>query len=114
MFKTGGQVFARLSERFPQHNLAGKTLLLSAQCFMQATDYPAAIKGYDAVIDRDGMDKSLVAEAMYWAGHTHMESGNLEGAYHMFKKLTWDYPASTWAKFARGRLADERLENIKD
>ena len=114
MFKTGGQVFARLSERFPNHSLAGKTLLLSAQCYMQGEDYPAAIKGYDRVITKPDMDKDLVAEAMYWAGHTHMQAEDLASAYRMFKKLTWDYPASSWAKFARGRLADERLLDIEE
>ena len=38
-----------------------------------------------------------------------MDTNKLEDAYHMFKNLTWDYPASKWAKFARGSLADERL-----
>ena len=66
--KTGGQVFARLCERFPNHPLAGKTLLLSAQCFMQAGDFANAIKGYDAVMSNKNMDKELIAEAMYWAG----------------------------------------------
>ena len=113
MFKTAGQVFGRLSVRFPNHRLAGKTLLLSAQCFMQAEDYKTAVTGYTRVIKAPEMGKDLVSEAMYWCGHSHMETNDLVKAYHMFKKLTWDYPASKWAKFARGRLADEKLANME-
>ena len=113
MFKTAGQVFSRLSVRFPNHRLAGKTMLLSAQCFMQAEDYKAAVKSYSRVAKAPEMDKDLVAEAMYWCGHSYMEMNDLVKAYQMFKKLTWDYPATKWAKFARGRLADEKLANIE-
>jgi len=114
MFKTAGEVFARLSVRFPNHRLAGKTMLLSAQCFMQAEDYGGAVKGYTRVIRAPDMDKDLVAEAMYWCGHSYMEIKDLVKAYQSFKKLTWDYPATKWAKFARGRLADEALQNIEE
>ncbi len=114
MFKTAGQVFGRLGVRFPNHRLAGKTMLLSAQCFMQGEDYKAAVKGYTRVVKTPDMDKDLVAEGMYWCGHSYMEMNDLIKAYQMFKKLTWDYPASKWAKFARGRLADEKLANIEE
>ena len=114
MFKTAGEVFARLSVRFPTHRLSGKTMLLSAQCFMQAEDYPAAVKGFLRVVNAQDMDKDLVAEGMYWCGHSHMETKDLMKAYQVFKKLTWDYPATKWAKFARGRLADEALQNIEE
>jgi len=114
MFTTAGEVFGRLGARFPTHRLAGKTLLLSAQCFMQAEDFKAAINGYLKVTKTPDMDKDLIAEAMYWCGHSYMETADLIEAYRMFKKLTWDYPGTKWAKFALGRLADERLANIKD
>jgi TolA-binding protein len=114
MFNTAGDVFGRLSVRFPAHRLAGKTLLLSAQCFMQAEDWKAAIAGYQKVIKALEMDKDLVAEAMYWCGHSYMETAELVEAYRVFKKLTWDFPGTKWSKFALGRLADERLANIKD
>ena len=114
MLKTAGEVFGRLSVRFPSHRLAGKTMLLSAQCFMQAEDYDRAVKGYVKVQKAPDMDKDLVAEATYWCGHSHMETKDLVKAYQMFKKLTWDYPATKWAKFARGRLADEAFQDIED
>ena len=89
-------------------------MLLSAQCFMQAEDYDRAVKGYVKVQKAPDMDKDLVAEATYWCGHSHMETKDLVKAYQMFKKLTWDYPATKWAKFARGRLADEAFQDIED
>jgi outer membrane protein assembly factor BamD (BamD/ComL family) len=33
-------------------------------------------------------------------------------AYRMFKRLTWDYPESKWAKIARGRLTEPSLANV--
>ncbi len=114
MFQTAGQVFSRLSVRFPNHRLAGKTMLLSAQCYMQAEDFDEAVEHYLKVVRADNMDNDLIAEGMYWCGHSYMETNDLVKAYQMFKKLTWDYPATKWAKFARGRLADEKLANIEE
>ena len=31
-------------------------------------------------------------------------------AYRMYKNLTWDYPASKWAKYSRGRIAEESFK----
>jgi hypothetical protein len=63
------------------------------------------------------MDPNLVAEAMYWRGHTYMlmdDSEALVEAYRVLTKLKWDYPATKWARFARGRLTDPRLSKIRD
>lgn len=118
MFKTAGQVFGRLAERFPEHRLADKTTVLAAQCFMQAAEYEEAVKTFKKVIEKPGADKDLVAESMYWCGDSYMKSAEtnrdaLRNAYIVFKKLTWDYPTTKWAKFARGRLTDERLTDLK-
>jgi len=115
--KTAGEVFGRLSVRFPNHRLAGKTSVLSAQCYMQAEELPKAVATFKKVIEDPDMDKDLRAEAMYWCGDCYMRLGDKDSlveAYRMFKKLTWDYPASKWAKFARGRLADERLAGVSE
>ena len=50
-----------------------------------------------------------MAEALYWCGdcYTKEENLDLKEAYKRFKRLDWDYPASKWAKFARGRLLGE-------
>ena len=114
MYKTSGQVFGRLAVRFPNHRLAGKTLVLSAQCYMQAKDLAKAAEVFQAIIKTPKMDNDLVAESMYWCGDCYMRQDDYVNAYRSFKKLTWDYPASKWAKFARGRLSEESLANVAD
>jgi outer membrane protein assembly factor BamD (BamD/ComL family) len=121
MYKTAAQVFARLAPRFPDHALAAKTQVLSGQCWMRALDYENAIRVFTAVVDLKKGANELLAEAMYWCGDAHMRRLKAEGkvavsrkqgnsdstnAYRMWKRLTWDYPESTWAKYARGRLSE--------
>ncbi|MBM4030351.1 MAG: tetratricopeptide repeat protein [Planctomycetes bacterium] len=114
MHKTAAQVFGRLAVRFPNHRLAGRTLLLSAQCYMQAEDHTKAIEVLKGVTGNAKLEPDLIAEAMYWCGDTHLKRGDPVNAYRQFKRLTWDYPASKWAKFARGRLTEEALMRISD
>lgn len=109
MHKTAGQVFGRLSVRFPNHRLAGRTLLLSGQCYMQAEDFPRAIETFKGLVANPKMEPDLIAEAMYWCGDTYLKQKDSVNAYRMLKRLTWDYPASKWAKFARGRLTEDDL-----
>ncbi|NDC63215.1 MAG: hypothetical protein EBZ59_04340, partial [Planctomycetia bacterium] len=112
MFTTAAQVFGRLGERFPQHALASKTKLLSAQCYLRAKDYEKSLAGFEAVYKDTKTDKELAAEAMYWAGDVSMQMKDLKNAYRAFKKTTWDYPESIWAKRARGRLTEEALVQV--
>jgi len=114
MYKTAAQVFGRLAVRFPTHRLAGKTSVLSAQCYMQAEDMPKAIEVFKSIVASPKMDNELIAESMYWCGDCYMKKNDYVNAYRMFKRLTWDYPASKWAKFARGRLTEEALVNIAE
>jgi outer membrane protein assembly factor BamD (BamD/ComL family) len=114
MFKTAAQVFGRLAVRFPEHKLAGKTTVLSAQCYMRAENMEKAIAVFKSVYEDTKSDKDLAAESMYWAGDCHMKRGDAINAYRAFKKLTWDYPESKWAKFARGRLTEDTLARIAE
>lgn len=117
MFTTAAQVFGRLAPRFPSHGLAEKATILSAQCYMRAESFPKAIGVFMTIVENKDANKDLKAEAMYWCGDCHMKSkdkNSLIEAYRMFKVLTWDYPASKWAKYARGRLADEALARLDD
>ena len=107
MFKTAGEVFGRLAQRFPDHALAHKTTVLAGQCYIQAERYQSAVNAFDRVITDQAADPALRAEAMYWAGDSYMKLPDMIEAYRMFKNLTWDFPESKWAKFARGRLATE-------
>jgi TolA-binding protein len=113
MFVTAAQVFSRLGERFPQHALAGKTSMLSAQCYLRAKDFDRALQGFEVIFKAPGADKDLAAEAMYWAGDVCLQKGDLKNAYRNFKKLTWDFPESKWAKFARGRLTEDALVQVE-
>ena len=120
MFKTAAEVFGRLAVRFPNHGLADKTTVLSAQCYMQAERYGDAVGSFQKVIDNSAAENDLRAEAMYWAGDAYSRMSGTPGAdrdamvkaYRMFKNLTWDFPESKWAKFARGRLTEEAFDRI--
>ncbi len=113
MYVTAGEVFGRLAERFPSHKLAYKTKVSSAQCFMEAGEYDRAVATFNEVIESTEADNDTRAEAMYWCGDCYMRMEDLVNAYKMFKKCEWDYSTSKWAKFARFRLADEKLAKIK-
>ncbi len=114
MLRTAADVFSRLAPRFPTHDLAGKTLVLSGQCYMRAEDYKKAVDVFGKVTKDYTTDHELVAEAMYWRGDSFMKQNALDDAYREFKKLTWDYPSSKWAKFARGRLTEPELDKIHE
>lgn|GEM_PF-801729 len=113
-------VFGRMSDRFPEHDLSEKTLVLSAQAYALADKYEKAAEVFEKAIETIEKDKDLAAEAMYWYGDCHMRMGrggrgganSYVNAYRMLKRLTWDYPESKWAKFARGRLTDPSLERL--
>ncbi len=109
MYRTAAQVFGRLAPRFPQHKLAGKTTVLSAQCYMQAEEFDDAIEVFESVIADPEAENDLVAESMFWCGECYYKMGDMGEAYQMYKKCTWDYPESKWAKYSRGRLMDEKV-----
>ena len=67
--------------------------------------FPAYVTKFQALCDHVA---DLIAQAMYWCGDCSLTGKNYIDAYRMFKKLTWDYPESTWAKYARGRLAEAK------
>ncbi|MBI3987283.1 MAG: outer membrane protein assembly factor BamD, partial [Lentisphaerae bacterium] len=112
MFRTAAEVFSRLGPRFPSHQLAAKTMVIAGQCYMQAGDLDKAAEKLEEAIKKIDSDNDLRAEAMYWRSDCLMQMKRFEDAYHQFKTLTWDYPSSKWAKFARGRLAQPELESF--
>ncbi len=113
MFKTAAQVFSRLSVRFPDHQLAGKTIVLSAQCWIRAEELDQAIAVFGSVIEAKKASSDLIAQSMYWSGDCYIKKKDFVNAYRMLKKLTWDYPETTWAKYARGRLSEAALASIE-
>jgi len=114
MFKTAAQVFGRLGKRFPDHQLAAKTAVLSGQSWMRAHDLDQAIATFNQVIAAKKGAPELLAEAMYWCGDAHLSKKDNVNAYRMLKKLTWDYPETTWAKYARGRLSEPEMSKVEE
>ncbi|MDA1141766.1 MAG: hypothetical protein O3B01_24650 [Planctomycetota bacterium] len=116
-YKTAGQVFGRLAVRFPNHNLSGKTNVLSGQAFIMAEELDLAVVILRKSFETSDADKEIAATAMYWCAHAYTLMESKDGylnAYRIFKRLTWDYPASNWAKFARGRLTEDQFQKMED
>lgn len=114
MYKTAAEVFGRLAPRFPSHDLASKTMVLSGQCFMQANEMEKAVDVFQNAIKKSEGKNELLAEAMYWRSDCYMKLKKYDLAYRQLKQLTWDYPASKWAKFARGRLSEDALVKYEE
>jgi len=119
-YEIAGKIFGNFQERNPAHELAAKTLFLSGQSYMKGAEErkkttggkydPTALQWLNEGIERFNKlintyeDKDLRAEAMYWLADSYMKVQDPKRAYQSFKKLTWDYPETKWAKFARGQL----------
>ena len=123
-FIKAAQVFAKLQERFPTDDLAGLAGLRAGQNYMRARQYGKAIDSFDRVINTEEYDgRDIRAQALYWSGLSYerivagTSKGNWKGrgkakneAYQIYRRITFDFPDSKWAKFARGRLADPAFE----
>jgi tetratricopeptide (TPR) repeat protein len=117
-------IYGRMQERFPDHELAGKSGLQSGKVFMRAGDMREAGAAFKRVIDNEAYDGPDVrAQAMYWAGKA-MESivaaserpspDDAMTAFSHYKRLTYDFPESKWAAYARSQLEQERFLSIED
>ena len=119
-FEVAASIFGKFQEGNSEHELAPKALFLSGQCFMKGAEErkqkiggeydPKAKQWLAEATERLGElirtydDKDLRAESMYWQATCFLKLQDMKGAYMALKKLTWDYPESKWAKFARGQL----------
>ncbi|WP_338687748.1 tetratricopeptide repeat protein [Haloferula helveola] len=125
-FLNAAMVFSKLQERFPDDPLAGLAGLRAAQNYMRAHQYEEAIRGFAIVVANEEYDdREIRAQALYWSGLSHerwigiMAEGNykargnsLNEAYQTYRRITFDFPDSKWAKYARGRLADPVFARI--
>lgn len=125
-FLNAAMVFSKLQERFPEDPLAGMAGLRAAQNMMRAHQYGRAIDQFKVVIDNEQYDDADIrAQAVYWSGLCHermvalMSDDNWRGrgqsmqaAYQLYRRVTFDFPDSKWAKYARGRLADSAFADI--
>lgn len=114
-FLNAAMVFGKLQERFPDDKLAGLAGLRAAQNYMRALQYEPAIAGFEKVYDNEKYDGGSVrAQAMYWCGlsYERLEKPEMQEAYQLYRRITFDYQDSKWAKYARGRLADPAFASI--
>ncbi|NNC88738.1 MAG: tetratricopeptide repeat protein, partial [Akkermansiaceae bacterium] len=108
-------IFGRLQERFPGNELAGQAGLRSGQAYMRADKNQEAVDAFQRVINEEGYDGPKVrAQAMYWVGMCYQELRQEMAAYTTFKRLTYDFPESEWAAYARGQLSTERLLRLEN
>lgn len=119
-FLNAAMVFAKLRERFPQDPLAGLAGLRAGQNYMRAHQYQKAIKSLKPVFENEEYDdKEIRSQALYWSGISNeryagtLTEDNYRGrgeaikeAYATYRRVTFDFPDSIWAKYSRGRLAD--------
>lgn len=119
-FLRAARIFNKLQQRFPEDELAGLAGLRAAQNFMRAHQYDDAIAGFLTVYDNEQYDgREIRSQAMYWSGLSNerkaalMSEDNWRGrgeainaGYKIYRRVTYDFPDSKWAKLARGRLAD--------
>ena len=104
------QIFARLQSRFPGHELAGKAGLRAGQIYMRALKYKDAITALMRVVNDENYDgATLRSEAMYWTARCHQTLNAQLSAYALYKRITYDFPESKWAAYARGQLSQESM-----
>lgn len=109
------QIFGRLQERFPSDALAGQAGLRAGQSYMRAGKNQEAVDAFQRVIAEQGYDgKTIRAQAMYWVGMCYQTLRQPMAAYSVFKRLTYDFPESEWAAFARGQLSQEGLLDLEN
>lgn len=121
-FLKAAMVYSKLQERFPDNLLAGLAGLSAAQNYMRAHQYKDAIDGFQICIDNEEYDDGNIrAQALYWCGlsHERIPGGGWKSrgqakmsAYQIYRRVTFDFPDSKWAKYSRGRLADPVFERI--
>jgi outer membrane protein assembly factor BamD (BamD/ComL family) len=104
------QIFGRLQERFPSDSLAGQAGLRAGQSFMRADKKQEAIDAFQRVINEESYDgPDIRAQAIYWMGMCYQDLRQQMAAYSAFKLLTYDFPESKWAAYARAQLSQESL-----
>ncbi len=122
-YDVAAKIFWNFQKKNPTHDLAVKSLFLAAQSFIKcedskidpkARDYAESIEVLTTLIDGYVQEDKIRPEAMYWLGDVNFKIKDYTMAYQIFKKLTWDYPASKWAKIARGRLTDVAFSKIEE
>ena len=109
------QIFGRLQQRFPSDPLAGKAGIRAGQAYMRAGKNEEALAAFLRVVNDQGYDgKTLRSLGMYWAGMCYQKLRQEMAAYSMYKRLTYDFPESKWAAYARGQLSTGSLKILEN
>lgn len=109
------QIFSRLQQRFPSDPLAGKAGIRAGQAYMRAKKTNEALAVFLSVVKDQGYDgKTLRSQGMYWAGMCYQSLRQEMAAYSIYKRLTYDFPESKWAAYARGRLSQGKLQKLEN
>lgn len=125
-FLNAAMVFAKLRERFPQDPLAGLAGLRAGQNYIRAHQYEKAGKILKPVYENEEYDdKEIRSQALYWSGislerlmgtytvdNYRGRGAALQEAFKTYRRVTFDFPDSIWAKYSRGRLADPVFEKL--
>ena len=120
-FLNAAMVFSKLQQRFPDDQLAGLAGLRAAQNYMRAHQYDEAIRTFATIVDNEEYDdRDIRSQGLYWMGLSHERSSggwksrgmHMQEAYQLYRRITFDFPDSKWAKYARGRLADPVFAGI--
>jgi outer membrane protein assembly factor BamD (BamD/ComL family) len=107
-------IFSRLQQRFPTDPLSGQAGLRAGQAFMRANKNQEAVDAFQRVLAEPSYDGVTIrAQAMYWTGMCYQNLRQPMAAYSSFKRLTYDFPESEWAAFARAQLSQESMLNLE-
>jgi tetratricopeptide (TPR) repeat protein len=113
-YEKAAQIFGRLIERFPSHELAGTAGLRSGQAYIRAGANRQAVKMLLMVIDNTSYNgPEIRAQAMYWAGMSYESLKEPMAAFSIYKRVTFDFPESKWASYARAQLSQDALQNLE-
>lgn len=118
MFLKAADKWQKVYETDPSGALGSKAGVLAGQSRILAKDWRGATALFETIIATKNTPDSIKAEAMYWCGDAYARlSETDEGgraafakAETIWKKLTWAYPESKWAKYARARLGQPAVD----
>jgi tetratricopeptide (TPR) repeat protein len=125
-FLNAAMVFAKMEQRFPEDPLAGLAGLRAGQNYMRAHHYSKAFTIFTKCHANEKYDdREIRSQALYWSGICQERMAGLmtednyrgrgdamETAYEVYRRVTFDFPDSIWAKYSRGRLADPAFEKL--
>ena len=82
---------------------------------MRASKNEEALTAFLRVVNDQAYDgKTLRSQGMYWAGMCYQKLGQEMAAYSMYKRITYDFPESKWAAYARGQLSQGSLQKLEN